>query len=70
MLILVAKNFVQDCFVAQIRAKMGMRAEIRAYMREKATPIYSMQNPWLRTLELKYLRIGYVRYLGARNRKA
>ena len=29
---------VQDCFVAQIRAKMCVRAEIRAYLRDEATP--------------------------------
>ena len=34
----VAKDFVRDCFVAQLRAKMCMRAGIRAYLREEATP--------------------------------
>ena len=32
------KDFVRDCFVAQLRAKMCMRAGIRAYLREEATP--------------------------------
>ena len=30
----VAKDFVRDCFVAQIRAKMCVRAGIRAYLRD------------------------------------
>ena len=30
----VAKDFVGDCFVAQIRAKMCVRAGIRAYLRD------------------------------------
>ena len=34
----LAKDFVQDRFVAQILAKMCMRAWIRAYLREEATP--------------------------------
>ena len=34
----VTKDFVRDCFVAQLRAKMCMRAGIRAYLREEATP--------------------------------
>ena len=34
----VAKDFVRNCFVAQIRAAMCMRAGIRAYLREEATP--------------------------------
>ena len=29
-----AKDFVRDCFVAQIRAKMCVRAGIRAYLRD------------------------------------
>ena len=33
----VAKDSVGNCFVAQIRAKMCMRAGIRAYLREEAT---------------------------------
>ena len=33
----VAKDFVRDCLVAQLRAKMCMRAGIRAYLREEAT---------------------------------
>ena len=47
----VLKDFVRDCFVAQIRAKMCVRAGIRAYLRDEATPT-AEQNPWLRTLEL------------------
>ena len=31
---LVAKDFVRDCFVAQIQAKMCVRAGIRAYLRD------------------------------------
>ena len=38
MFVLVAKDFVQDCFVAQIRAKMRMSAGIRACLCEEATP--------------------------------
>ena len=34
----VLKDFVRDCFVAQIRAKMCVRAGIRAYLRDEATP--------------------------------
>ena len=34
----VAKDFVRDCFVAQIRAKMCVRAGIRAYLRDLVTP--------------------------------
>ena len=30
------KDFVQDCFVAQICAKMCVRAVIRAYLRDEA----------------------------------
>ena len=30
----VLKDFVRDCFVAQIYAKMCVRAEIRAYLRD------------------------------------
>ena len=30
------KDFVQDCFVAQICAKMCVRAGIRAYLRDEA----------------------------------
>ena len=33
----VLKNFVQDCFIAQMRAKMCVRAGIRAHLREEAT---------------------------------
>ena len=33
----VLKDFVQDCFVAQICAKMCVRAVIRAYLRDRAT---------------------------------
>ena len=50
----VAKNSVGDCFIAQhaqIRAKMCMRAGIRAYLREEAT-LSGEQYPWLRILEL------------------
>ena len=32
----VLKDFVQDCFVAQICAKMCARAVIRAYLRDEA----------------------------------
>ena len=32
----VSKDFVRDCFVAQIRAKMCVRAGIRAYLRDEA----------------------------------
>ena len=32
----VLKDFVRDCFVAQICAKMCVRAEIRAYLRDEA----------------------------------
>ena len=32
----VLKDFVQDCFVAQICAKMCVRAVIRAYLRDEA----------------------------------
>ena len=32
----VLKYFVQDCFVAQICAKMCVRAVIRAYLRDEA----------------------------------
>ena len=38
VLMFVAKDFVRDCFVAQIRAKMCVRAGIRASLREEATP--------------------------------
>ena len=34
----VPKDFVQECFVAQIHAKMCVRAGIRAYLRDEATP--------------------------------
>ena len=34
---LVAKDLVRDCFVAQIRAKISVRAGIRAYLRDEAT---------------------------------
>ena len=34
----VVKDFVRDCFSAQIRAKICMRAGSRAYLREEATP--------------------------------
>ena len=34
----VAKDFVRDCYVAQIRAKMCVSAGIRAYLRDEATP--------------------------------
>jgi hypothetical protein len=34
----VLKNFVRDRFVAQIRAKMCVRAGIREYPREEAPP--------------------------------
>ena len=34
----IAKDFIRDCFVAQERAKMCIRAEIRAYLREEAKP--------------------------------
>ena len=34
----VDKDFLQNCFVAQIRAKMCMPAGIHAYLREEATP--------------------------------
>ena len=37
VLMFVAKDFVQYCFVAQIRAKMCMRAGIRVYLRKEAT---------------------------------
>ena len=36
VLMFVLKDFVQDCFVAQIRAKMCVRAGIRAYLRDEA----------------------------------
>ena len=47
----VLKDFVQDCFVAQICAKMCVRAVIRAYLlaARRSNP---KQNPWVRTLEL------------------
>ena len=32
----VIKDFVRDCFVAQICAKMSVRAGIRAYLRDEA----------------------------------
>ena len=32
----VLKDFVQDCFIAQICAKMCVRAVIRAYLRDEA----------------------------------
>ena len=35
VLMFVAKDFVRDCFVAQIRAKMCVRAGIRASLREE-----------------------------------
>ena len=38
VLMFVAKDFVRDCFIAQIRAKMCVRAGIRASLREEATP--------------------------------
>ena len=45
----VLKYFVRDCFVAQIRAKMCVRAGIRAYLRDEALKQrHAKQNPWLR----------------------
>ena len=44
----VPKSFVRECFVAQIRAEMCVRAGTRAYLRD------AKQNPWLRTLELSH----------------
>ena len=45
--IVVLKDFVRDCFVAQICAKMYVRAGIRAYLRDEAI--------WNKILELKHL---------------
>ena len=36
VLMFVLKDFVRDCFVAQICAKMCVRAVIRAYLRDEA----------------------------------
>ena len=36
VLMFVLRDFVQDCFVAQICAKMCVRAVIRAYLRDEA----------------------------------
>ena len=41
----VQKDFVRDCSVAQIRAKMRVGAEIRAYLHDEAE-----QNPWPATI--------------------
>ena len=57
---------VQDCFFAQIRAKMCMRAGIRAYLREESTPrkilgyehfYYSKEHTYMSTnFQLKQLK--------------
>ena len=47
VLMFVLKDFVRDCFVAQICAKMCVRAGIRAYLRDEAI--------WNKILEHKHM---------------
>ena len=65
ILMFVLKDFVRDCFVAQVRAKMCLRAGIRAYLRNPmkqrrtksfVTKIGTISGNMLTNFELKRLK--------------